>query len=774
MKKRILSLIMAVCMVAAVVPAMLISLTAADSKGFSTALELGGDNYPTFVEGQSFSGFNGNWTMSKFAEGKLIALNDFDKAYSILKNGNTWGQTDGSFIYLNNGTVILASRSNIPNVDTRYYVQKTDGSGYGSTSGFVYTYEAPYEGTVKIGFKAMAAVLRSGDGDLLADGEVAAVRLGIFINGSMIWPTKGATMTDGDKFAVVTDMDHFKKQVGTALDKVQVNVGDKIQYVFGRETTAGVSAAPEITWADGYVPVPTRLAETFNTLSNDWPVARNVNGYSTVKQTSATWKLGDYDLTAGKFIEYPWQRRQLTEAWAGRDRELLEGGKYNGIYLYGNDTILGGYNFGTEDAGKFAPTYQYTSIAHAKADLSLTNLRLSDNNLRAAKNASAKMAVYKNGTLLKEVTVSSDANGVVSVSAMPTGVELVKGDVLHFVASAVPSEVKVMCATPVVSLYDITSFTSGKPDTKYFMEVADAKVVADNTVGLSFIAYANKDVYLDSTEVGVYVWDKTVSGEKTAANAVATLTMTLNRDFSYSCVYDGFSPKEIADTLYVQVYAKKGNEVLVQSAVTEMSVMEKVYNQFNATTDIKEQEMLAGILNYGAAAQVYFNYNTENLANAKLDNAFKGLVDLSILYYAKFDGEKIGTLISASELRSFALIVDSKISIRIYADISDTEKTCPIYLQHGADQDTMNADRVGLKMDSKNSFLIDNIGLRELSEVHHMRLCVQNGRVRYYGYHMTYSVESFAARMMDSDEKGLPELVCAMMELSKAIAAYNA
>ena len=49
-----------------------------------------------------------------------------------------------------------------------------------------------------------------------------------------------------------------------------------------------------------------------------------------------------------------------------------------------------------------------------------------------------------------------------------------------------------------------------------------------------------------------------------------------------------------------------------------------------AETTAKEKTLVVDMLNYGAAAQKFFNYNTENLANALLSDEQKGFATAEV------------------------------------------------------------------------------------------------------------------------------------------------
>ena len=108
------------------------------------------------------------------------------------------------------------------------------------------------------------------------------------------------------------------------------------------------------------------------------------------------------------------------------------------------------------------------------------------------------------------------------------------------------------------------------------------------------------------------------------------------------------------------VQVMKGDEVIGDTL--EYSVMKYCLNQIEKS---KKSELVAvckAMLNYAAASQLSFDYNTDNLANASLSDADKVLpeVDASAYKY-NITGTEEG--IKAS---SATLMLESEVKIRVY------------------------------------------------------------------------------------------------------------
>ena len=96
----------------------------------------------------------------------------------------------------------------------------------------------------------------------------------------------------------------------------------------------------------------------------------------------------------------------------------------------------------------------------------------------------------------------------------------------------------------------------------------------------------------------------------------------------YYAYSHGIAAAEYADKIYYRTYITIDG-ISYYGDIYEYSVLTYTDNQFTRTTDSAQalKPLLAAMLNYGAAAQVYFNYKTDFLANEGL----KSWVDQGLL-----------------------------------------------------------------------------------------------------------------------------------------------
>ena len=766
MKKRILSLILAVCMVAVAVPALLLPTIAAENAGFTTTFSKT-ENWPSYTTGVSFDGYNGNWSVGHFASGAYVGFTNIEKKFNILNlsAGSQWNRPDGGGLYLDGGHFILCGGS-VPYM----------GDG-GPTYAMSVTYSAMYEGTVDLSVVSIAPDTREAN---LPAGATAAMYFAVLINDEMIFPNKGGSVLDPADFALVSEAsDILNHQNVENLKNVEVNIGDTIHFVVAKYNTWYGTMVPSVTYHDGYQVVPSRMGQSFGPANASWPVERNLNGVGELVQTDALWSLGQY--ADGTFTAYAVQERNaLIGCWGGVSKDTINFSSANGIIIQsGQKTHEGAFMLNSETN---LPAFRGEALACGKAEFGIKSglVFLVGSNNAAVKNAEAHIDVYVNDVKVGTLTIKSDAKGSAKLVSTITGVDIKKGDSITYVAQK-PEGVRYVNAQPVITYTDITSFMASTSEGKYDMEMDKAKVVLDQKIGLQFNAYATIDTYRDATAANVYIWDASVTGEKTLANATAVVPMSVNTVFAYSATYSEFNPEEMTETITAQVVVLKGEEEICKSDPATFTVAEVAQEQYDASFSEKEKDQLVAIMNYGAYAQKYFKHNVDNLANKGLD-ADLATIDVSKYYYnSVFDGknETAPALLTYSDLSAFSLYIEDEISIRLYIDLNEYEKNAAedMYIQYGKTEDECKSNNAPqLPVDRENaSALLQGITLDQLSQQYTMRFVSAERTkvgesmrlVKYYGYTWTYSVESFAARMLDSTEENLPELLCAMMELSK-------
>lgn len=790
MKKRTLSLIMALCMVVLALPFAAIPVVAAEKLGFTTRLHGGADSdtWPTYESGQALKRFNGNWTMGYFDDGVYRQHYDFAKGNNIVTTGEAWTNTG---VFLESGQMILTQGNN--DKGAAFYELSTftgdpvSEANVNKVAG-VMAYTAPYTGTVELDVYSMFGVERELN-NIEGVTKTTGVYFAIFINGEMVWPNQGDYYAQPYKWAKLATKEDFNELRGEDPIVVDVQTRDVIQFAaaLAPQGTSYFFMQPMVTYRDGYQVVPDQVTQLFNSNDHDWPEIGVVAGEGMpLDQTSELWTIGAFNKSTGAFEAYSQYTKQNNgQGYAHTPFAQGESGKpwinEGGIVLsHAKSYLIGAMS--VSKSADLRAGYQKTAIANGKLSVTLENAAIANGTGEKMKNATVNLEIYINGTLKGTAAISTDAQGEVK-KITPATVDVARGDVITIIADDFGSA-GFVGGYPVVTYSDIVSFMNGVAEGENDIAVEEINIKVDGNINLVLNAFATRNVYENADSVTLYIWDNDVTGEKTLDNATAVLPMEMNSTlFSYQAIYNGFAIKELADDLTVRVIAKNGDTVLCSDEIT-VNPAAVAYDDYLAAADKKMKTLYANLLNYAAYAQTYFGYNTDNLANASLPADLKAL-DYDMLYDAQFTVTKPtgNAQISDSEIGSFALILDNTISIRAYIERWATEMadTHGFYFQYGETlAGCYNQPYRDRPADERLSLIIDDIGAHEMSDVHYFRAVVTyqfqtaTGGTRerqYFGYAMSYSVESYVSRMLESTEPGLEDLVRAMMEFGKAAAA---
>ena len=136
-----------------------------------------------------------------------------------------------------------------------------------------------------------------------------------------------------------------------------------------------------------------------------------------------------------------------------------------------------------------------------------------------------------------------------------------------------------------------------------------------------YLKYAVSAENVDKNDVSLLVF----TGENAAydlshADDVITdlTTETINEKEYIIFTYKNLSAKQMTDTVYARPYANIGGDEVYGNTV-KYSILQYAYNKLGKTGSAGSeqlQNLLTQMLSYGAAAQNYFNYQTDRLATS--------------------------------------------------------------------------------------------------------------------------------------------------------------
>ena len=148
---------------------------------------------------------------------------------------------------------------------------------------------------------------------------------------------------------------------------------------------------------------------------------------------------------------------------------------------------------------------------------------------------------------------------------------------------------------------------------------------------LSFESNIQVNMYYSLTDAstvaehGVLVFyndpaNPTVAGADEVVKSVATAS-------GFCATTKGISAKELGDTRYYVVYLKRNDGSCLYTKAYTYSPKQYAMSRLEKSSDTRLKSLCVAMLNYGAAAQKYFNYRTGDLMNAELTAAQKAMVN---------------------------------------------------------------------------------------------------------------------------------------------------
>ncbi len=273
-----------------------------------------------------------------------------------------------------------------------------------------------------------------------------------------------------------------------------------------------------------------------------------------------------------------------------------------------------------------------------------------------AANAEALVIIIGMYNPMKGVTIALDANTTLDIGEYVD--YLVKGVGVHGVAYSILTGNSIYVDAPDVQTVNtdtelglmdmlnliLTGYASLYPsaagDDYIAAEIADALNIICNkmevttdfiedtgrTLSLEGVIYINQYVKVHGFEDvdpaadgGLLIWTSEVAAENaTYENAESVVEGLFKVGNEYAQQTHGIAAKEYADTLYLRVYLKMADGTYVYSDLKEFSVRTYCEGIINRNSNEYLKDTCIDMLYYGAAAQTYFGYNVNDLANKNI------------------------------------------------------------------------------------------------------------------------------------------------------------
>ena len=258
----------------------------------------------------------------------------------------------------------------------------------------------------------------------------------------------------------------------------------------------------------------------------------------------------------------------------------------------------------------------------------------------------------------------------------------------------------------------------------------------------------------------------TCGGKTTIAN-----TYTEQGDY-YIYSYTGISPQLMNDNVSAVLHGEYCGKEYTSPAKT-VSVSEYAYTmleRYNSDSNAKLRTLLVNLLDYGAAAQNYIGYQTDNLANAKItdeqrkwatsESSFNNVRDYN---YKTIDSPTASWMTCGLQLNN---------SVTVKAKFSATDiknKTVVITCGNAKFKYSQN----DFVKDSDNTYYVycDEIFANEMSE--NLYFTIYDNGVQCSNT-MLFTIESYAKLVHDNyADTNLDKLTTAMMRYGNAAKAYG-
>ncbi len=236
----------------------------------------------------------------------------------------------------------------------------------------------------------------------------------------------------------------------------------------------------------------------------------------------------------------------------------------------------------------------------------------------------------------------------------------------------------------------------------------------------------------------------------------------------YNASYAGINAKEMGDNFATTLYVVDENGTVYRSETVVRSIKDYLTGKINDENSIPEMKTMGvDMLNYGAAAQVHFGYDTENLVNADLTEeqlAYATTEEPVAVdsYLLTGDGENVNTNIT----------VGSKVEVSlsfIYRGASDVNAVkCVVTDEDGEVLAELKPVCLANIMFSAK---YDNVGAREMRKP--IKITFYEGD-KAVSKTVTWSVESYVAQVRARNDATAEEIavVNAMLVYGDSVAAY--
>ncbi len=240
----------------------------------------------------------------------------------------------------------------------------------------------------------------------------------------------------------------------------------------------------------------------------------------------------------------------------------------------------------------------------------------------------------------------------------------------------------------------------------------------------------------------------------------------------YVFTFDKIAPHRITDIIYATLCGTKDG-VSYTSLTSEYSVERYCYNMLEKYSDDEQlRTLLVDLLNYGAEAQIYTDYNTDNLANADLTAAQKAwetsgdvtTESVQNLKYKVIDNPTV-------KWKGAGLYLDEAATLRFTIQ-TDSVENLVVKATCGTTTFEVSASEFVKRSGTEDMYYVYIRGVNVTQMRESVYLTVLNGETEVSNT-ICYSVESYANAQIGGSDTALSKLLVAMIKYGDSAKAYH-
>ena len=285
----------------------------------------------------------------------------------------------------------------------------------------------------------------------------------------------------------------------------------------------------------------------------------------------------------------------------------------------------------------------------------------------------------------------------------------------------------------------------------------------------------------DVVQMGLITYSEYVSDYSVdTAEAVIPGYHWSESDGFYYSTTAGIAAKDLGDTIYFAVYAELSDGSYIYTSLIGYSPKTYAYNQLE-TGSVEMKPLVVAMLNYGAAAQAYFSYNTGALVNATLTAQQQSLInaysDTMIEAVTQPDAAKLGEMVNnGGYLKCYPTIsFEGAFCINYYfvpgaTPVSDIT----MYVWNQTDYDALETlskenatEAVTMTLTDTGEYLavVEGIAAKNLDKGVYVSFCYSDGTTDYCSGVIGYSIGLYC--------KGQAAKTGTLADLTAACAVYG-